>query len=315
MYKEKSVAVVIPAFNETTQIRTVVETMPIFVDYLVIVDDCSKDNTVSVVAALKSQFPKIQLIQHPKNQGVGAAIATGYCWARDHNIDIAVVMAGDGQMDPTDLPAILDPVVEGKADYTKGNRLFTDQAFQKIPTIRFLGNSALSFLTKIASGYWHIFDSQTGYTAINKRALHTINWDKMYKRFGQPNDLLARLNVFQFKVMDVPIKPVYNIGEKSKLKVRKAIFSISWLLIKIFLWRLKEKYIIRDFHPLVCFYLLGFFSFLLSLGFFIRLNYLWYTTHQVPELTLLSLLFCAGTALQATFFAMWFDMDYNRAPR
>jgi len=312
MYKEKSIVVVVPAYNEGTQIGKVIETMPDFVDKIVVVDDKSLDNTVKIVEEYKKKDDRIVLICHENNQGVGGAIATGYKWARDHDFDVAVVMAGDGQMDPEDLPAILDPVVEGKADYSKGNRLFTGEAYKKIPKIRYFGNAILSLLTKIASGYWHIADSQSGYTAINKKALHTIDWDKMYKRYGQPDDLLVRLNVYNFRVKDVPVKPVYNIGEKSGIKVKNVIFTISWLLIKLFFWRLKEKYIIRDFHPLVFFYFLGFLLLGLSGLFFLHLIYLWIKMGHAPELTALAWMFSFATGLQSTFFAMWFDMEYNK---
>ncbi|MDL1863030.1 glycosyltransferase family 2 protein, partial [Betaproteobacteria bacterium PRO7] len=208
MYRDRRIGVVVPAYNEETQIARVVDTMPAFVDDLIIVNDCSRDRTAEVVRALQANHPRIRLLEHAVNQGVGGAIATGYEWARDNGVDIAVVMAGDGQMDPGDLPALLDPVVDDVADYTKGNRLVTGDAFRKIPKVRFFGNAALSLLTKIASGYWRVADSQTGYTAINRRALRAIDWQTMYKRYGQPNDLLVKLNVHNMRVKDVPVEPV-----------------------------------------------------------------------------------------------------------
>ncbi|WP_025386087.1 glycosyltransferase family 2 protein [Legionella oakridgensis] len=312
MYKGKSICVVVPAYNEETQIGKVIETMPGFVDKIVIIDDCSKDKTVEVVKEYQKTHERIVLLQHEVNQGVGGGIATGYKWARDNHIDVAAVMAGDAQMDPADLPAILDPVVEDKADYSKGNRLTSGEAYKKIPKIRYFGNSILTLLTKIASGYWHITDSQTGYTAINKKALAQIDWDSMYKRYGQPNDLLVRLNVYNFRVKDVIIKPVYNVGEKSGIKVRKVVFSISWLLLKLFFWRLKEKYIIRDFHPLVFFYFLGFFLFFISLAFMVRIFDVWIVSGYIPRLAALAFVFSSIMSAQTCLFAMWMDSDYNR---
>ncbi len=312
MYKDKIISVVVPAYNEELQIDMVVDTMPECVDHIVIVDDKSTDRTVEVVEASKKRDKRVVLIPHEVNQGVGGAIATGYKWSRDNEVDIAVVMAGDGQMDPNDLPNILNPVADGVADYSKGNRLISREAYETIPKIRYFGNSALSFLTKIASGYWHVADSQTGYTAINKEALHTIDWDKMYKRYGQPNDLLTRLNVENFRVQDVEIRPVYNVGEQSGIKIRKVLFSISFLLVRLFLWRLKEKYIIRDFHPLILFYALGAILLLLFMVLFARTLILWPIIGSVPELSLLSSLFCFSSGLSSCFFAMWFDMDYNK---
>lgn len=312
MYKEKSVSVVVPAYNEGTQIRQVIETMPDFVDFIVIVDDKSRDNTREVVQDCQRQHPRVVLLAHEVNQGVGAAIASGYQWSRDNDIDVAVVMAGDGQMDPADLPAILEPVVSEGVDYSKGNRLVYKDAFQLIPKVRFFGNSVLSLLTKIASGYWHVADSQTGYAAISRKALHLIDWDRMHKRYGQPNDILVKLNVYDCVVRDVPIRPVYNVGEKSGIKVRKVVFTISWLLTRLFLWRMVVKYIIKDFHPLIFFYLWGFLMFLLGIGLFIRLGVLWIMDGTVPPITAMAMLFAFSMSLQSVFFAMWFDMERNR---
>jgi len=312
MYKNKSVCAVVPCHNEETQIQMVIATMPDYIDSIIVIDDLSTDATVPMVKKVMQAIDRVVLIEHAINQGVGGAIASGYKWARDNGMDMAVVMAGDGQMNPNDLPALLDPVAQGKADYSKGNRLFTGEAFSKIPTIRYLGNGVLSFLTKIASGYWNIADSQSGYTVINKKALKAIDWDLMYKRYGQPNDLLVRLNVENLRVADVPVEPVYNIGEKSGIKIRKVIFTIGWLLIKLFFWRMKEKYIIRDFHPLVFFYFMGFGFGICTVLLFIRLFAMWYLTGHIPSINALAAMFSFMSASQFTLFAMWFDMESNR---
>ena len=312
MYKGQSIAVVVPCYNEETQIAGVIETMPDLVDHIVIIDDKSPDKTIQAVEALLPKYPKVVLLKHSVNQGVGGAIATGYEWCRDEGIDVAAVMAGDGQMAPDELPKVLDPVVDGVADYSKGNRLVYGEAFSTIPKVRYFGNMALSLLTKIASGYWQVADSQTGYTAINKEALRRIDWQQMYKRYGQPNDLLIKLNANSFRVADVPITPVYNVGERSGIRIRKVLFTISWLLFKGFLWRLKEKYIIRNFHPLVFFYAFGAFMLLLSGGFFVRVCYLWSVQGAAPTLSALAMMIAFSVGFQSTFFAMWFDMENNR---
>src|SRR5512139_579014 len=214
MLEDKKIAVVIPAYNEERLIERTVNGIPACVDKIVIVDDCSVDETVARASDLLLQQPdRILLIEHSTNQGVGGAIASGYIWCRDHDADIAVVMAGDAQMDPADLPALLEPLLCDHYDYAKGNRLFSGDAWNLIPKVRYLGNAVMSLLTKIASGYWQVADSQCGYTAINRKALVAIDWTKMYKRYGQPNDLLVRLNINNFRVCDVPTRPVYNIGE------------------------------------------------------------------------------------------------------
>jgi len=312
MYKNKSICVVVPAYNEETQIGNMLAGLPDFIDQIVVVNDRSKDSTGRIVQDIRKDRPSVVLIEHEKNQGVGGAIATGYKWAKDNKMDVAVVMAGDGQMDPADLPAILDPVVNDQVDYSKGNRLFTGEAYKKIPKVRYFGNSILSFFTKIASGYWHIADSQTGYAAINKKALHLINWDQMYKRYGQPNDILVRLNIYDMKVRDVPVKPVYNIGEKSGIKIRKVIFTISWLLMKLFLWRMKEKYVIRNFHPLVFFYFLGTMFFFATILLSTRLIVFLYINGTIPPINALAAMFSFMSASLFTLFAMWFDMEANK---
>ena len=314
MYKGKKIGVVIPAYNEETQIKGVLETIPTFVDKVIVVDDASNDNTFEVVLSYikESGDKRIELIKHKQNQGEGGAIASGYKRAIELDLDAVAVMAGDGQMDPEDLPALLDPIVEDRADYTKGNRLFTGKAWEKIPKIRYLGNAFLSLLTKIASGYWHIADSQTGYTVINKKALQAIDWDKIYKRYGVPNDILIRLNIANMRVMDVPINPLYNVGERSKMKIHKVVLPITWLLIKGFFLRMWEKYVIRDFHPLVFFYMTGLFLTPVGLLFGLYLIVVRLTGHGVAPTSALFAMFLTISGIQFILFAMWFDMEYNR---
>ena len=167
-------------------------------------DDASKDDRVKIIKSFQQHTPddKIQLIIYDVDQDVGGAISDGYKWSRDHKIDIAVIMAADTQIDSKDLPNLLDPIVQDKADYAKGNRLFYGNDWNIIPKIRYLGNAVLSLLTKIASGYWHVADSQCGYTAIS---MNTIDLDKIYKRYGMPNDLLVKINIYNFRVKGIPL--------------------------------------------------------------------------------------------------------------
>jgi len=313
MYKDKTICVVVPAHNEEKLIGRVIETMPEFVDKIVIVDDKSSDKTVGKVNSyLNKLSEKLVLIQHKDNQGVGGSIVTGYKWALNSEIDITAVMAGDAQMDPNDLPTLLDAVIEDKIDYAKGNRLFTGQAWQKIPRVRYLGNSCLSLLTKIASGYWHVADSQTGYTAITLEVLKYIDLDAIYKRYGMPNDLLVHINIGHYRVKDIPINPIYNVGEKSGIRLWKIIPTLSLLLLKKFFWRLLQKYVIRDFHPLIFFYLLGMILFPVGLGFGIYLVYYRLMCGPVAATSALFASFLFISGLQSLFFAMWFDMEYNK---
>jgi len=312
MYKDKSICVVVPAYNESTQIGKVLSTMPDFVDKIVVVDDASQDGTVDIVRQYQNKMDKIEVIEHATNQGVGAAISAGYKWARDHDYDATAVMAGDGQMDPLDLDKIIDPIVAGSADYVKGNRLFYGDAWNMIPRYRYLGNSFLSLMTKVASGYWHIADSQSGYAAISLIALKRINLDKIYRDYGMPNDLLIKLNQHDFRVRDVHIRPVYGVGERSGIKIFRVIPRISWLLFKGFWQRLIFKYVIRDFHPLIFFYILSFILLTLSVPLGFRLVYIWATKGDIPDMNALALIFTIISGLQTLFFGMWFDMEYNK---
>ncbi len=312
MYQNASIAVVVPAHNEETQIGKVFETMPDYVDHIIVVDDKSSDDTVKVVKRYCQTDKRITLIEHGTNLGVGGAIASGYKWARDTNLDVTAVMAGDGQMDPDDFLNIINPVVSGAADYSKGNRLFFGDAWKMIPHYRYLGNSFLSLMTKIASGYWHIADSQSGYTAISLTSLKRIDPGTIYKDYGMPNDLLIRLNQYDFRVRDIHIRPVYNVGEKSGIKLLSVIPRISWLLFKGFWRRLTFKYVIKDFHPLVFFYMLGCFLLTASVPLTFRLFYIWARTGNIPDINTMALIFTLISGLQMLFFGMWFDMEYNK---
>ena len=314
MYKGKTIGVVIPCFNEEKQVGKVLGTVPDYVDQIVVIDDYSRDKTLEEVKQFSEKSTKqIEIIEHKKNMGVGSAISSGYIWCRDNDIDIAVVMAGDAQMDPVNLEDLLNPVAEGVADYAKGNRLITGEAFEKIPFVRYFGNSVLTLMTKVASGYWHVTDSQSGYTALGRKALHLLPLEKIYPKYGMPNDLLVTLNIYDMKVVDVPVNPLYGIGEKSSMVIHLAIPSLLFLMVRLFIKRMTRKYIIRDFHPLIFFYLTGFILTLIAIPLTFRILYLWlYLVQSITPINALGTGFTIIMALQFFLFAMWFDMDYNR---
>ena len=312
MHKEKTVAVVVPAYNEEKLIAKTIMSIPDLVDRIIVVNDASTDRTTEIVEEKAKENPRVSLVSHNVNQGVGGAIVTGYKHARDLEMDITVVMAGDAQMDPRDFLNIIGPIADGHADYTKGNRLFYGDAWNMIPHYRYLGNSFLSLMTKIASGYWHIADSQSGYTAISLIALRRLDLDKIYKRYGMPNDLLIKLNQHDFRVKDVHIRPVYHVGEKSGIKLAEVIPKITWILFKGFWQRLFKKYVIKDFHPLIFFYLLSFVLLSASIPLTIRLFYIWAIRNNIPDMNAMALVFTLISGLQTLFFGMWFDMEYNK---
>jgi len=361
MINNKTIAVVVSAYNEETQIGMVLESMPEFVDRIIVVNDHSNDLTQEIVRnyilndpsvkknidkvknhiepnrynhadiltqrkhneEIKSLTPcevynenelsdRIILINHKKNAGKGAAIATGFKWARDHHIDCIATMDGDGQMDPEELQSICWPVISEGIDYVKGNRLIHRSASEVIPATRFIGNSILSILTKLASGYWHVSDTQTGFTAISKHALDAIQLHKIYKSYGYPNDLLVKLNIAYCTIKEVEIKPVYNLGEKSKMKIWKVIPRVSWLLLKSFYKRIWIRYFLRDFHPLFLLYNLSFILLFSSIPFLNKILYHSIISNTPANpVTVLAFIFLAISSFQSLLFAMWMDIQDN----
>jgi glycosyltransferase involved in cell wall biosynthesis len=312
MYDGKTVAVVVPAYDEEALVASTVATIPEFVDRVIVVDDASRDGTAD---RARTGDKRVEVVLHEQNRGVGAAIVTGYKRAIAEEIDVTCVMAADGQMDPDDLEALVRAVASGEVDYAKANRLFTGQAWELIPRTRYLGNALLSFLTKIASGYWHVADSQSGYTAVNLETLRLLDLDRIFERYGFPNDMLVHLNVWNRRVRDYPSRPIYGIGERSGIRLRKVIPRISWLLLKGFFWRLGQKYVIRDFHPLVLFYSLGILLFLA--GFVLGLIEvgLRIAGNELPAATIVLVALLVISGLQLLLFAMWFDMESNKELR
>jgi glycosyltransferase involved in cell wall biosynthesis len=306
----KSVAVVVPAYREEALIGKTLRGIPTFVDRIYVVDDGSDDGTDAAARAAGDE--RVTVIRHERNSGVGAAIVTGYERSLADGLDVTCVMAGDNQMDPNDLELLVRPVAVGEVDYAKANRLFTGEAWRVIPRSRYLGNAVLSLLTKIASGYWHVADSQSGYTAIARGTLGQLDLRRIYRGYGFPNDFLVHLNVWNARVRDFPSRPVYGVGERSGIKIRRVVPRISWLLLKGFLWRLREKYVIRDFHPLVFFYALGgLMTFVgLVLGVVETALRIAGNDVSVGTVVLIALLLIAGS--QFTLFAMWFDMESNK---
>ena len=273
MYKNNKIAVVVPSYNEERLIQKTIMTIPNYVDRIIVVDDASKDNSVNIVKTLEKKFNnKIILIEHQENKGVGGSIKTGYKKALELDIGIAVVMAGDAQMDPNELSKLLDPIVEEKKDYTKGNRLEHPDKL-KMPRIRRLGNSILTLLTKIASGFWGIIDPQNGYTAISKRALEEMELDNIYDGYGCPNDILIELNIMNMRVKDIEMPPLYG-EEKSGVKIGRYSFRLTWLLLKGFFRRINAKYGGLHFHPLWLFYIGGILLFLIGSGYFFEFFFL-----------------------------------------
>ncbi|MFB6075081.1 MAG: glycosyltransferase family 2 protein [Haloarculaceae archaeon] len=254
MLQGKSIAVVIPAYNEAAHVGDVIETLPEYVDRAYAVDDGSTDDTWAAIqraAAATNQSPaatmpdggetyrRVVPLRHETNRGVGAAIKTGYRQALEEGYDVVAVMGGDGQMEPDRLADVVRPVAEGMADYAKGNRLVSPDHRADMPRFRLVGNELLSLLTRLASGYWTIGDPQNGYTAISHAALSAVPIEEMYEFYGYCNDLLVKLNVSGARVADVPMPATYG-DETSHIRLRTYVPRVSGMLARNFLWRLRR---------------------------------------------------------------------------
>lgn len=239
-------------------IATVIATMPDFVDDIVIVDDCSPDNTSAVVSM--SNDSRVTLIRHEVNQGVGGAIITGHRTAMNLGADVNVIMAGDAQMDPAYLPELLEPVTAQGYGFAKANRFFSPESFEGMPRYRVFGNIVLSFMTKLASGYWHLFDPQNGYTAIRTEVLKRLPLSNVSRRYSFENDLLIHLNILQVPAVDVPIPAVYG-EEVSSIRLSKVVPELMSLLTKGFWRRIWYRYVLWSFSPIALLLVLGILTF------------------------------------------------------
>lgn len=246
MYRDLTIAVVMPAYNEARLIGKTIGSVPAFVDHVVVIDDCSVDGTCE--AALAAGDPRVVLIRHERNTGVGGAVLSGHRRALALGADVSVVMAGDAQIDPDYLPDLLDPIADGEADFTKANRFFSRTSFAGMPKYRVFGSIALSFMTKAASGYWHLFDPQNGYTATTTAMLRRISLDRVATGYEFENDFLIRLNIADARARDVPVPAIYG-DEVSGIRLHKVAPVLFGLLFRGFWRRILIKHVLRSFSP------------------------------------------------------------------
>jgi glycosyltransferase involved in cell wall biosynthesis len=254
LYKERRISVVIPAYNEEDFIPVVVKTIPAFVDAIIVIDDRSTDETFN--AALGSADQRTKVLQPPENQGVGGATIFGYREAMSNGSDIVVKVDGDGQMDPECLPRLLDAIIDDGYDYAKGNRFLDPDALPEMPKLRLFGNIALTFLTKVATGYWQVFDPQNGYTAIRAEMLRKLNLNAVHRRFFFENDMLLQLSLHDARVKDVAIPARYG-SEVSSLNPLQIIATFPLLLLQRCFRRVWHNYVVRDFSPIALFLAVG----------------------------------------------------------
>ena len=311
MFGEKKISLVIPAHNEERLIVPTLESVPETIDRIYVIDDASQDSTCEVVGRHAERDPRVVLLRHEVNKGVGAAIITGYLQSSADDFDIAVVVGGDNQMPLEVVEDLIEPVACGEVDYTKGNRFLMPQVgLDGMPWTRFLGNALISISTKMASGFYKIYDVVDGYTAISKRAIDMIDWGKAWKGYGYPMDFLVRLNAYGLRVKDVPRRAIYLEGERqSQIKGVDYALRVTPMLVRGFFWRLLSKYLVRDFHPLFFFYLFGLILLPVGVIYGAFLIFQQFTGEGVtgPRSVVCALMIIMG--IQFLLFAMLYDMQ------
>jgi glycosyltransferase involved in cell wall biosynthesis len=266
-YRNRTIGVVVPAFNEAQLIGNTLNSIPKYVDRLCVVDDCSSDRTAEIAREFGKIDQRVTCISHEKNSGVGAAIVSGYKMIIGEGIDIVAVMARDDQMDPKYLPDLINPIIDEKADFTKGNRLKPGY-WIGMSKWRLSGNFLLSALNKIASGYWNIDDPQNGYVCVSSASLRKLNLDNLYKGYAFENDMMVKANVAGLRMMNVLIPAKYG-QEKSKIKYNNFIYLTSLFLLYSFIWRIWRKYLIK-FHPLGILFMAGLFGIFFGIIFLVN---------------------------------------------
>ena len=252
--KHQKIVVVIPAYKVEKQIEQVLSRIPAYVNEIIVVNDCSPDALRERVLGFKDK--RIHLLSHKKNQGVGGAMLSGYAYALQLGADVVVKVDGDGQMNLEYLPMLVEPILSGTADYTKGNRFLHPVALRKMPFLRKLGNLALTFLTKLASGYWNIFDPTNGYTAISGEKLQALDPERISKSYFFETSMLCELRELNAVVEDIAMPAIYQ-DEKSSVKISREIFVFSVNLFSRFVNRIFYRYFLYDFNAVSFFLLSG----------------------------------------------------------
>ena len=311
--RQRSLAVVVPCYNVAPQIEGVIRSLPDWVSHIIAVNDCSTDGTGGVLGKLAAEDPRLEVLDHAVNGGVGSAMVTGYRRALEKGADFVVKVDGDGQMDVSELPRLLVPLLEGRADYSKGNRFRHVKDLEQMPRLRLIGNICLTFMTKIASGYWHIFDAQNGYLAVSREALESLPLSKVDRSYSFENSMLSLLNIENWCVVDVAMPAQYG-NEVSSMSLTKVVFSFPPRLFRMFVRRLFLKYVFYDVSPISIYMLFG--SVLLGFSCIFG-GYHWWQSIQTGEATptgtivlaLLSFLMGFTLLLQAI------NLDITQSPR
>lgn len=311
--RKYEIAVLIPCYLVENTIGAVLARLPRFVKHIIAVDDASPDGTSAVVKKFAAKDRRVLLLRHERNQGVGGAMRTGFLKALELGAQIVVKVDGDDQMDLTYLPDMLVPLIEGRADYTKGNRFRDFQALQQMPFIRRVGNMGLGFLTKAATGYWNLFDPTNGFVAIRADVLAQLPMQRIDRTFFFETSMLANLYMIGAVVRDVPMPARYR-GESSNLSVRRTLFEFPFKLILTFLRRLAVKYMIYDF-SMASVYILAGLPLLLFGLIFGSIKWVDYAMRDVPAPTGTVMLPTLSVLLGIQFLIAGIEIDLRSTPK
>ena len=312
-FVEFSIAVIIPAYGVERDIQSVLGGLPAYIKHIIVVNDASPDLSAELVTAAAKVDGRITLINHAKNQGVGGAMVSGFQKALELGAQIAIKLDGDGQMDPNHIPALITPLIQGKADYVKGNRFRDFQSLQQMPFIRRLGNLGLSFLTKAATGYWNIFDPTNGFFAIRTEILAKIPLDKIDRRYFFETSMLSNLYLLDALVMDVSIPARYG-NERSNLSIRRTLFEFPLKLLVTFARRILLRYYIYDF-SITSLYLMVGIPLLLFGGIFGGIKWIEYASEDIPAPTGTVMLPTLSVILGIQILLSAIEIDMNSTPR
>ncbi|MDP1715248.1 MAG: glycosyltransferase family 2 protein [Anaerolineales bacterium] len=307
------IAVVIPAYRVEQDIAFVLRGLPRYIKYIIVVDDASPDSTADLITAAAKKDKRITLIRHKQNQGVGGAMVSGFKKALELGAQIAIKLDGDGQMDPAHIPALITPLIQGKADYVKGNRFRDFQSLQQMPYIRRIGNLGLSFLTKAATGYWNIFDPTNGYFAIRAEMLVQFPLEKLDHRYYFETSMLSHLYMLNAFVLDVTIPARYG-NETSNLSIRRSLFEFPIKLLATFLRRIALKYYIYDFSMMSLYLVSGIPLLLFGLIFGIT-KWIQYARQNIPAPTGTVMLPTLSVILGIQILLSAIEIDMNSTPR
>ena len=308
------ISVVIPAYNVADHLEKLLKQIDSMVEHIIVVDDKCPQKSGNIAAESAMVDSRIHVIFHETNLGVGGAVKSGYLRALELESDIIVKLDGDGQMSPLNISELVRPLLNSEADYSKGNRFYDAGVFSKMPKLRLLGNLVLSFLSKLSTGYWDIFDPNNGFTSITAKTLKKLPLDKVDNRYFFESDMLFRLNLLSSSVIDVPLPAIYG-DEKSGLSVTRSLFEFAYKHTRNFIKRIMYSYFLREFSLASLQLIFG--SGLLLFGFTLgSINFvsgkIEGTSTPTGTLVLIAMAVLSGLQLLLSFFSYDMQRSFGR---